>query len=89
MEGASAGSLEGTGNRTFNRDQVLPSGLTQARHSPQKVHCVRMLGVVKYLANWAILHYLTKVHYGDRVSDLRDHTQIVSNKHDSHAQAFL
>ncbi len=89
MERAAAGSLEGAGDRAFDRDQALPGGLAQARHSPQEVHGIRMLGVAEDLAYRSILHHLSEIHDGDRVSDLRDHTQIVSDEHDRHAQAFL
>ena len=89
MERAPAGSLEGAGDRSFDRDQALPGGLAQARHGPQEVHGVGVLGVAEDFAHRPILHHLSEVHDGDRVSDLRDHTQIVSDKHDCHAQPLL
>src|SRR5688572_22878623 len=62
MERTPAGSLEGTGDRSFNRDQTLPRGLAQARHRPQKVHGVRVLGVAEDLAHRSILYDLAEIH---------------------------
>src|SRR5688572_10748150 len=47
MEGAPAGSFEGTGDRAFDRDQALACGLTEPRHCPQEVHRVGVLGVAE------------------------------------------
>src|SRR5215203_6771360 len=76
MKGTSAWSLERAGNRTFNRNQTLPRGLAEARHSSQEIHSVRVLGVAEDLAHRSILHHLPQIHDGDRIRDLRDHTQI-------------
>src|SRR6266508_1739776 len=89
MEGATAGSLERTGDRAFDRDQALPGGLAQARHGSQEIHGVRVLGVAEDLAHRSILHHLSEVHDGDRVSYLRNDSQIVSDKHHRHADALL
>src|SRR5688572_18894462 len=77
MERTATGSMEGAGDRSFNRDQALPCGLAQPRHGPQEVHSVGVLGVAENFAHRSILHHLSEVHYGDRVSNLRNHTQIV------------
>ena len=89
MERAPGGSLEWAGNRTFNCDQALTRALAQTRHRPQEVHGVRVLWVAEDLAHRSILHHLTKVHNSNCVRDLRDHTQIVRDKHDRHTQPFL
>src|SRR5215212_3156396 len=89
MERAPTRSFEGAGDRSFNRDQALSRGLAEARHGSQEVHCVRVLGVTEDLADRSILHYLSEIHDGYRVSDLRNHTQVVSDEHNRHAQAFL
>src|SRR6266516_3303880 len=81
MKWAPTGSLEGTGNRSFDRDQTLPRGLAQARHSSQKIHGVRVLGVTEDFAYRPILYNLSEVHDGDCVGDLCDDSQIVSDKH--------
>ena len=49
MERAAAGSLEGAGDRAFDRDQALPGGLAQAWHGPQEVDGVRVLGITEEL----------------------------------------
>src|SRR6188474_3729588 len=78
MERTPTGSLERAGYRAFNRDQALSRGLAQTRHRPQEVHGIGVLGVAEDLAHRSILHHLTKVHDGDRVSNLRNDAQIVS-----------
>ena len=89
MKRASAGSIEGTGDRPFDRDQALSRGLSQARHRSQKVHSVWMLGIAQDLAHRSILYHLPEIHDSDRICDLGDHAQVVRDKHDSHPQAFL
>src|SRR5215212_11734961 len=89
MERAPTRSFEGAGDRSFNRDQALSRGLTEARHSSQEVHRIRVLRVTEDLADRSILHYLSKIHDGYRVSDLRNHTQVMSDEHNRHAQALL
>src|SRR5215207_1968148 len=89
MEWTPTGSLEGTGDRAFDRDQTLPRSFAKAGYRPQEVYSIGVLGVSEDLAHRAIFHHLPKVHDGNRISDLRNHTEIVSDKHNSHAQAFL
>src|SRR5215208_7148603 len=48
MERASAGPMEGAGDRSFDRDQALPGSLAQTWHCPQKIHRVWVLGVAEY-----------------------------------------
>src|SRR5688500_2899648 len=89
MEWTPAGALERTGDRALDRDQALPRSLAQARHRPQEVHGVGVFWIAEDLAHRTIFHHLPKVHNGNRIGDLRNHTQIVSDKHNSHAQACL
>src|SRR5262245_32812146 len=89
MEWAPARSLEGTSDRSLDRNQALSRGLAQTRNCPQEVYGIRMLRVTKDLAHRSIFHDLPKVHDGDCVSDLRNDSQIVCDKHDCHADAFL
>src|SRR5687768_10344942 len=77
VERAPTGSLKGAGDRSFNRNQALPRGLAQAWHCPQEVHGVRVLRVAEDLSHRSILYDLAEIHDSDRVSDLRNHTQIV------------
>src|SRR6266540_2030351 len=89
MEWAPAGSLEGAGNRSFNSDQALPRGLAQAWHGPQEIHGVGVLRVAQNLPYRSILHHLSEIHNGDRVGNLGDDSQIVSDEHYRHADPLL
>lgn len=89
MEWAAGGSFEGTGDRSLDRDQPLPGCLPQAGHSSQEVYRVGMFGVAQDLAHRSVFHHLSEIHDRYSVSDLCDHTEVVSNEHHRHAQPLL
>src|SRR6185436_7815074 len=89
MKRAAARSFEGAGDRSLDRNQTLSGGLAQTWDCPQKIHSVWVLGVAEDLAHGSVFDYLTEIHDGNGVSDLCDHTQIMGDKHNRHAQAFL